>query len=149
MTASDVITTPGSVANSISLSKQYGAGMLNFSNAYESAYNNSFYYSSELHITTQKVVMTRDITIDSNKTLRFALAWDKINTEETSYNLDSLSLQITTPSGTKYTSSYLFDNKQMISFNTTESGTYTITILRNYYSSSSQNINYAISYSLQ
>ena len=43
----------------------------------------------------------------------------------------------------------LFDNKQMVSFEATENGNYTITLIRNYYSSSNQNINYALSYSIQ
>lgn len=149
MDLSDVITPSTYAANYISLSKEYGAGMLNLTNAYNSAYINNYYRSGIIYPSTVSTVSPVEITNAVGKTLRFTATWDKINTSTESIRLDSFDLIIKTPSGTTYTSSYLFDNKQMVSFVATENGTYTIQLIRNYFSSSSQNINYALSYSVQ
>lgn len=149
MDLSDVITPSTLATNYISLSKEYGAGMLSLTNAYNSAYVNNYYQSGIFTPAAVTVVKPVEITNAIGKTLRFTATWDKINTATESIRLDSFNLDIRTPSGTVYRSSYLFDNKQMVSFEATENGTYTITLMRNYYSSSSQNINYALSYSIQ
>lgn len=149
MNLNDVITPSTYTANYISLSKEYGAGMLNLTNAYNSAYVNNYYHSGIFTPPAVAAVKHIELTNVTGKKLRFTATWDKINTATESIRLDSFDLEIKTPSGTKYTSSYLFDNKQMVSFEATENGNYTITLIRNYYSSSNQNINYALSYSIQ
>ncbi len=149
MNQSDVITPTTTASNRISLSKQYGAGMLSLTNAYDLAYINNNYLSGIFSNSQSATTWNVNIENAIGKTLRFSANWDKYNTSTESINLDSLSLEITSPNGTKYTSTYLFDNKQMVSFNVTENGLYSVKLFRNYYSTSSQTVDFAISYSLQ
>lgn len=150
MNLEDVITTTMTIseANQISLSKQFGAGMLNFTNAYDIAYNGT-YKNGIIYNGCPGIYTTVNINNAAGKLLRFSLSWNKINTESVSYPLDSITLQIVTPSGEKYKSSYLFDNKQMVTFNATENGVYKVNIEKNNYSLSHQNTDYAFSYSVQ
>lgn len=148
MDLNDVITTMDSKANSISLSKEFGSGLLNVINAH-SLFSNNYYISGIMYKGCPQISKSININNATGKLLRFSLSWNKVNTEDTSYPLDSITLEVISPSGQKYKSDYLFDNKQMITFNATENGVYKVNILKNYYSLSYQSTDYAFSYSLQ
>lgn len=148
MDLNDVITTTCSKANSIFLSKKFGSGLLNVINAH-SLVSNNYYTSGIMYKGCPQISKSININNAIGKLLRFSLSWNKVNTEDTSYSLDSITFEVISSSGQKYKSDYLFDNKQMITFNATENGVYKVNILKNYYSLSYQSTDYAFSYSLQ
>lgn len=144
----------------IALSHVYGAGLLNVTNAYTSFIDAKNYKKSSFsphslaasyNITVSKVSSTRP------KVLRVVLVWDKANTIDgqhmagsvVSPESDAWKLKIKTPSGEVYTSEYLYDTKQCISFIATEAGSYTVEIIRTGTTNSNQIVNYAFSYTLQ
>lgn len=148
MDLNDVITTTESKVNSISLSKKFGSGLLNVINAHNLVSNNN-YISGIMHKGCPQICKSININNAAGKLLRFSLSWNKINTEDTSYPLDSIILEVISPNGQKYKSDYLFDNKQIVTFNATENGVYKVNIIKNYYSLSQNNTDYALSYYLQ
>ncbi|MBQ8057137.1 MAG: S8 family serine peptidase, partial [Ruminococcus sp.] len=142
-------------SEAIALSRKYGAGRLNLTKAYETFITKGNYITGSFSNNSTGVVVTRNITKVANKTLRFCLTWDKYNTvngehdsnNATSPALDNLSLTVVTPSGITYTSNYMYDNKQVITFNATENGEYSIRVYRQGTANSNNNIDYAITYS--
>lgn len=143
----NMITEPGYHNNYIACSKEYGAGMLNAYKAYLNSVQSSNSYYQSLNHNCPEINYYPEIT-DINSTLRVALCWEKLRTETYDYSLDSLVLKIITPSGTTYESNYLFDNKQMVTFDLTESGVYTIKVYNNHFSVSGLNVNIGLSYSI-
>ncbi len=142
--------------SNIAYSKSYGAGMLSVTNAYK-VVNESNYYSNEFTPQTLTATYHKGVTKSIGKDVRVCLAWDKVAAvgNENDFSsvddetLDCLTLRVTTPSGVMYTSSYQYDNKQMITFESTENGTYSFTVLRQNLLSSNYTIDYSISWSLQ
>ncbi len=142
-------------SDSIALSRQYGAGRLNLTKAYETFVTKGNYITSSFSNYSTGAIFNRNITKVANKTLRFCLTWDKYNAVEdehdtgtvNSASLDNLSLTVVTPSGVTYTSNYLYDNKQMITFNATENGYYSIRVYRQGTSNSNHAVDYSITYS--
>ncbi len=143
-------------SGTIALSKKYGAGRLNVSKAYESFVTKGNYISSTFSSNSTGAIFNRNITKVANKTIRFCLTWDKYNTINGEHNsnsinsspLDNLRLTVVTPSGTIYSSNYMYDNKQMITFSATENGYYSIRVYREGSSNSSNSVDYSISYSI-
>lgn len=156
MSSEPMISTTGST--SIALSHPYGAGMLNVSNAYKAFVDSANYKKGTFSQYSSGVTYTKSVTKSVGKTIRVCATWDKVisytELSDTSYtiddeNLDTMKLTVTTPSGTVYTSSYLYDNKQIISFVSTENGTYTFELDRIGSSKSNTTIDYAIAFSVQ
>ncbi|MBQ8860471.1 MAG: S8 family serine peptidase [Ruminococcus sp.] len=143
-------------SDAIALSRQYGAGRLSLTKAYESFVTKGNYITSSFSSNSTGAIFSRNITRAANKTLRFCLTWDKYNTvngEHTGNNvnspaLDNLSLSVVTPSGITYTSNYLYDNKQVITFEATESGYYSIRVYREGTANSNNAVDYSITYSV-
>lgn len=135
--------------NRIALNHEYGAGMVNALSLCSIAsygYYNTGLVSTTNTVDTFTVNFSRTLT---SKSHRFCLCWDKVNTDNGQYSftsepLNSLYLKVTTPSGLVYISDYQHDNKQMVSFNASESGTYTIEI--GIINATSSMINYSLSY---
>ena len=142
-----------STTTEIALDHEYGAGILNAMNTYQS-WKNGYFEMMNFASQATSTSFSKRIVVGSGSLIRFCLTWDKVNyktiiDDEIIYNsslLDTLSLTITTPSGKTYKSDYVGDNKQMISFNSTENGYYTVTITRTGNCSSANDIECALSY---
>lgn len=142
-------------SNAIALSRAYGAGRLNLTKAYETFITKGNYITSSFSSNSTGAIFNRNITKVANKTLRFCLTWDKYNTVDGNHlnndvnspALDNLRLEVVTPSGVTYTSNFMFDNKQMITFNATENGYYSIRVYREGTANSNHKIDYSITYS--
>lgn len=143
-------------SDAIALSRQYGAGRLSLTKAYEFFVTKGNYITSSFSSNSTGAIFSRNITRAANKTLRFCLTWDKYNTvngEHTGNNvnspaLDNLSLSVVTPRGVTYTSNYLYDNKQVITFEATESGYYSIRVYKEGTANSNNAVDYSITYSV-
>lgn len=151
MNSSDVISTIGN--STPALSRRYGAGLLNVTNAYTSFVDNGYYKTATMSNYSIGASHGKTIYRAVNKTLRVCLTWDKVieNSDDSfsESDLDNFSLSVVTPSGDTYTSSGTFDNKQMVSFVATESGHYTFNVNRIGQSNSNHVVKYSISYSLK
>ena len=142
-------------SDAIALSRKYGAGRLNLTKAYETFIRKGNYITSSSSSNSTGAIFSRNITKVANKTLRFCLTWEKYNTvnedhesnEANSSALDNFSLTVVTPSGVTYTSNFMHDNKQIVTFNATENGYYSIRVYRQGTSNSNNIIDYSITYS--
>lgn len=142
-------------SSDIALSRKYGAGMLNLTRAYTSFMTNGNYITGALSSHSLSANYNRNITKVANKTLRFCLTWEKLNSidgdhisnEVNSLSLDNLRLTVVTPSGVTYTSSFMYDNKQMITINATENGYYFIRVQRVGTAEYNHNVGFAVTYS--
>ena len=142
---------------SISLAHDYGVGLLFVPNCYTSFVTNAYYKTGTLLPSNTSVTKTVNVT-RTDKLFRVVAAWDKTVTvgdghlgnvvSAGSEVLDKFQLKVTSPTGKTYSSSYLYDNKQVVAFITKETGTYTISLVRNSSQNSGKNIEYGISYSL-
>lgn len=139
--------------NNMAMSRQYGVGLLNITNAYVASHDYSYYKTSSFSPNSMLANYNKTIYHASNKTIRVCLTWDKIiennNNVLFSNPLDNLKLTVTTPSGVQYSSMYMYDNKQVISFVATESGMYNFKIARASTQNSNHIINYSLAYSVQ
>lgn len=147
MNDNNIFTTPGYHNNYIACSKEYGAGMLNANKAYLTSIQNGNSFYQTLSFNCPEINYFPVIS-NTNSTIRVSLCWEKITTDIYNYSLDSVVLQIYTPSGVRYESNYLFDSKQIVTFDLTETGTYNIKIFNNHYSISGQNTNIGVSFSI-
>lgn len=158
---STIMAPVSDVSNSsIALSHNYGAGLLSVTNAYTSFIDSNNYKTDSFSPHSLSAVHNIKISKVSDtkqKLLRVALVWDKPNTISSDHisnsvispELDILKLQVITPSGIIYTSDYMYDTKQYVSFKTAEPGTYKVNIIRTGTTNSNQIINYALSYTVQ
>lgn len=138
----------------IAYSRPYGAGMLSVTNAYTAFVTKGNYVKSSFAPPSGVIIQKKNITKSIEKTVRVCVTWEKMSTinENSVVNsapLDNMTLYVTTPSGTTYSSSYPYDNKQMISFVSTENGEYTIMMVREGSTTSNQISEYAIAWSVQ
>ncbi len=139
------------------VSQVYGAGMLNVAKAYTSFVNNGYYKTATMSPYSTSISYSRNISKVKGKTLRICLTWNKMNTLSephntepvTSTTLDNFGLTVTTPSGVVYSSRNLYDNKQMVSFVATESGTYSFDISRFGSGVSDEIVRYSLAYSVK
>lgn len=151
---SDDFSLSTTTDDSISWSKKYGAGMLYTVNAYTSLVDYEYYQTSTTSSNSIGFSFSKHVSVRGEKTMRVCLTWDKVLEELEDgtlqeYDLDNFKLVVTTPSGLTYTSKCLNDNKQMVSFKTSEIGTYEISGVRVGDSNSGHFVNYAIALTLQ
>lgn len=140
--------------NTIALNHEYGAGKLNAVNSYDIISNHNFSFGS-LHPDTPKTAITTNkLYPKTDYDLRVSLCYSKrttfssSNNSTYSYDLDDLYLKVTTPSGKVYKSAYKYDNKQMVTFPTTESGYYNIEVGRSSNQNSGASVLIGVSYAL-
>ncbi len=139
------------------ISQKYGAGMLNVTKAYSAFVDNGYYKTGTMSPYSEGIRHTKNLSRAVGKTVRVCLTWNKMNTVSdphdsataTSLTLDNFMLTVTTPSGVVYSSQNLYDNKQMISFVATESGTYTFDVSRFGTGTSGQIVKYSFVCSVQ
>ncbi len=141
-------------SSNIACSRPYGAGMLSVTNAYTAFVTKGNYVKSSFSPPSGVIIHKKNITKSIGKTVRICAAWEKaltIGSDSDVYSspLDIMTLQVVTPSGATYTSSFAYDNKQIISFVSTENGEYTIKLIRGGTVSSGQITEYAIAWSVQ
>lgn len=149
-----MISTPNN--STIAFSREYGAGMLRVDRAYTAIHDKGYYFNGTATPELSSFTYSKNITKSVGKTVRVCLTWDKItnvsgnhsNSILTEAQLDTFRLKITTPSGVLYSSDYLYDNKQMISFVSTENGVYNFTVERISATTSNNEIDYAIAFSI-
>ena len=153
MDESEVISNS---SGNIALSKMYGSGMLNVINSYALYSARRNYASGSITSSVNSVGKTMSINATAGKLVRVCAVWDKPNTVSdshstgtiTSPNLDTFKLKVTDPKGNSYTSYCSYDNKSMVSFVSSGSGTYTIQLIRRG-TFVSDNIRYGIAASVQ
>lgn len=139
----------------ITLSRQYGAGLIDVAKAYQTYINNCNYAYNIF--TPNSYSRKHSFTINNTseakpKLLRFALTWDKANTllpdTDDSPLLDHFDLYVTTPSGEMYTSTCWFDTKQYISFLASEEGEYIVDVVRSENTNSGKVVSYGLTCSV-
>ncbi len=153
MDESEVISNS---SGNTALSKMYGSGMLNVINSYALYSARRNYASGSITSSVNSVGKTMSINATAGKLVRVCAVWDKPNTVSdshstgtiTSPNLDTFKLKVTDPKGNSYTSYCSYDNKSMVSFVSSGSGTYTIQLIRRG-TFVSDNIRYGIAASVQ
>lgn len=153
MDESEVISNS---SGNTALSKMYGSGMLNVINSYALYSARRNYASGSITSSVNSVGKTMSINATAGKLVRVCAVWDKPNTVSdshstgtiTSPNLDTFKLKVTDPKGNSYTSYCSYDNKSMVSFVSSGSGTYTIQLIRQG-TFVSDNIRYGIAASVQ
>lgn len=134
-------------------SRKYGAGMVNVLNAYNAINTSSSFIVPH---SVNPLPLTRNIYLSKNQLLRFCNTWEvpvsladnsSAPIETTIPNPQYYYLGITTPSGVLRAINNSFDSKNMLTFESEESGTYSITIYRLY--NNYTNINHGFSISIQ
>lgn len=141
----------------ISLARDCGVGLLYVPNCYTSFVTNGYYMTGTM--SPYSTLVTKNVRVNrTGKLFRVVVSWEKLdmldeensNTSSTvtTQLLDQFYLTVTTPSGNSYTSFYEYDNKQVVSFITEETGNYTISLSRYSTENSGQIVGYGISCSL-
>ncbi|MBQ2943349.1 MAG: S8 family serine peptidase [Ruminococcus sp.] len=138
------------------ISHIYGAGMLNVTKAY-TAFTDGYYETETMSPYSRSVQFRKNISRAKGKTVRVCLTWNKMNSVATPHEtgvvssgiLDNFMLTVTTPSGVVYSAQNLYDNKQMISFIASESGSYTFNVSRFGTGVSDEIVRFSLAYSVQ
>ena len=138
------------------ISHIYGAGMLNVTKAY-TAFTDGYYETETMSPYSRSVQFRNNISRAKGKTVRVCLTWNKMNSVAAPHEtgavssgiLDNFMLTVTTPSGVVYSAQNLYDNKQMISFIASESGSYTFNVSRFGTGVSDEIVRFSLAYSVQ
>lgn len=136
MNLSDMIVTDNTLLDN-KFSKQYGSGILNVKNAYDS-YTTNYIAHGYIPYFSGSISSSKNVTVTSGSLIRISAVWDKMNTFDHNanpyyipdVNYESYLLYITSPNNTVYKALYYYDTKLMTSFIASQGGTYNIQLVR-------------------